>query len=68
MARMLSMQEASQRLGVSFWTVHRLVKHGKLITSKVGRRRFVHESDLDSFMNQCRQVPPRRRRTRGLGR
>jgi excisionase family DNA binding protein len=41
--------EAGAYLGVTEWTVRRLIKTGKLIAKKIGRRLIVKRTDLDDL-------------------
>lgn len=54
--KLLSAQQAAERLGVSIWTVSRLARAGKLASVLIGRRRLFAEEDLDSFVRMTRRV------------
>lgn len=54
--KLLSAQQAAERLGVSIWTVSRLARAGKLASVVIGRRRLFAEEDLDSFVRITRRV------------
>ena len=41
--------EAGAYLGVTEWTIRRLIKTGKLVAKKVGRRLIVKRADLDAL-------------------
>jgi excisionase family DNA binding protein len=47
--------EAGKYLGVSEWTIRRLIKLGKLPAKKIGRRLIVKRSDLDAVW-ECEPV------------
>lgn len=49
---LLSLQDCANSLGVSLWTVFRLVKSRQLLTIRVGRRRLVKPSELSAFVNR----------------
>jgi excisionase family DNA binding protein len=46
MAKLLSIDEVSQALGVSTFTVRRLVKGGKLHSVRVGKRLLLPETEV----------------------
>ncbi len=62
MDNLLSAQEAARRLGVSFWTVYRLARSGRLASVHLGRRRLFAEEDLQALVSATR------RERRGLSR
>lgn len=41
--------EAGAYLGVTEWTIRRLIKSGKLTAKKIGRRLIVKRGDLDAL-------------------
>jgi len=41
--------EAGAYLGVTEWTIRRLIKSGKLTAKKIGRRLIVKRADLDAL-------------------
>jgi excisionase family DNA binding protein len=41
--------EAGMYLGVTEWTIRRLIKTGKLAAKKIGRRLIVKRADLDAL-------------------
>lgn len=48
-----SVEEAARRLGgVSKWTVHAWLSHGKLQRTKIGGRTMIRESELERFIAQ----------------
>ncbi len=46
----LNIQEACQLLGISRTTLWRLVRDGKVKSSKIGRRVILHKNDLVTFL------------------
>jgi len=66
----ISMQVAADQLGVSFATVYRLVRAGHIRSMRVGRRRLIHEDDLQRFIDQARAAanPVRAPRRRSVAR
>ena len=47
MEQLLSVEEAARRLGgISKWTLHAWLSHGKLQRTKVGGRTMIRESEL----------------------
>lgn len=55
---MLSVKEVASRLGVSAGMVYDLVRSGKLVGYKVGRRVVVDESALESYLSSCKIKTP----------
>ncbi len=55
MERLLSAQQAADRLGVSIRTVSRLARAGRLASVLIGRRRLFAEEDLDAFVRETRR-------------
>ena len=43
---LLTVTEAAQRAGISRWTIHAWIAHGKLPTVLIDRRRRIHPADL----------------------
>lgn len=62
---LLSLQDCANSLGVSLWTVFRLVKQRELLTVNVGRRRLVKPSELAAFVNRGGTAPSGPRRGAG---
>ncbi|MFV3114236.1 helix-turn-helix domain-containing protein [Gordonia amicalis] len=48
--RLLAVDEARQLLGVSKWTLYRLIREQQLDTVKIGARRFVPADALHRFI------------------
>lgn len=55
MSPLLSLREAAGVLGVSFWTVRRLIKGGKLISVQVGRRVLLEQVAIEAFISSSRR-------------
>ena len=55
MTPLLSLKEAARALGVSFWTIRRLIKKGNLSPVCVGRRVLLEQSTLEAFINAHRR-------------
>ena len=52
MKKFISVAEAARQLGVSFWTVYRWVRAGRIHSLYLGRRRIIAEKDLEAFIEQ----------------
>jgi excisionase family DNA binding protein len=50
MSQLLSLKEAARVLGVSFWSVRRLITLGKLTPVQVGRRVLLEQSTIEAFI------------------
>ena len=62
MENLLSVEQVAQRLGVSFWTVYRLARSGRLSSVRLGRRRLFTERDLEQLIREgrnCQAEPGR---------
>jgi len=58
--KLISVQEAGERLGVSPWTIRKWVSSRRLSSFKVGRRRLLAQEDVDSIiMNSRQEADPR---------
>jgi excisionase family DNA binding protein len=64
MGTLLTVEQAAQRLGVSFWTVYRLARSGRLASIRLGRRRLFDERDLESLIRRTREETSVARRSR----
>jgi len=51
---LLSVLDASQRLGVGKWTLYQLMHQGLLPSVKIRSRRFVAGADLDELVERLR--------------
>jgi excisionase family DNA binding protein len=49
---LLTVDEATERLRVSRWTLYNLIRSNQLRTVKIGRRRLVPVESLDEYLNQ----------------
>jgi excisionase family DNA binding protein len=47
---LLTIDEVAERLRIGKRTVERFVAHGEIASVKVGRRRFVHETELERYV------------------
>jgi excisionase family DNA binding protein len=56
MTPLLSLREAARALGVSFWTVRRLIKQGRLTPVAVGRRVLLEQSAIERFIAANRKA------------
>ncbi len=56
MDRLFSVQEAAERLGVSFWTVYRMARSGQLASVRIGRRRLFAVADLEELVRTTRRA------------
>jgi excisionase family DNA binding protein len=55
MDSLLSAEQAAERLGVSFWTVYRLARTGRLASIRLGRRRLFAPQDLERLVRAMRE-------------
>jgi len=56
MSQLLSLKEAARILGVSFWSVRRLITLGKLTPVQVGRRVLLEQSTIEAFIAANRRT------------
>ena len=54
MEKLLSVKEASGRLGLSLWTVYRWARSGRVASIQLGRRRLFSEEDLRALVIHAR--------------
>ena len=47
----LSVNEVSDLLGVSRWTIQRMIKRGDLAVKQMGRKKIVSRSQINNFFN-----------------
>ncbi len=47
----LSISEVSELLGVSRWTIQRMVKRGQLTARKIGRKKILPRVQIDNLFN-----------------
>lgn len=57
MDRLISIEKTAEVLGVSPWTVRAWINQGKLGSAKLGSRRLVPESEIQSLITDA-IVPP----------
>jgi excisionase family DNA binding protein len=55
MTPLLSLRESARLLGISFWSVRRLIKSGRLTPVQVGRRVLLEQSALEQFITASRR-------------
>jgi excisionase family DNA binding protein len=56
MTQLLSLRDAARVLGVSFWTIRRLIKQGNLTPVAVGRRVLLEQSAIEAFIAAHRRA------------
>jgi excisionase family DNA binding protein len=56
MKKFISVGEAARQLGVSFWTVYRWVRAGRIHSLYLGRRRIIAEKDIEAFIEKEQQA------------
>ena len=54
MGKLLSVHEAAAPLGVSFWTVYRLARGGRMVSVRLGRRTLFAEEDIEELIRTHR--------------
>lgn len=54
-ARLLSVKEACERLGIAHWTFYQLVHRHAIKTVKIGKRRLVSTHAIDQFVENSEQ-------------
>lgn len=54
MTPLLSLRDAARVLGVSFWTVRRLIKTGSLTAVQIGRRVLLEQAAIEQFVAASR--------------
>jgi len=57
--RLLTIEQVKERLQVSHETVYRLMRQGKLRSTKIGRARRVKESALTAYIRSLPDLPLR---------
>ncbi len=58
MDKLLSVNETMSILNISRQTIYRLIKQGKLLPIKIGRKTLFKEEDLKKFIEESRTIPP----------
>ena len=61
MKKFISVTDAARQLGVSFWTVYRWVKAGKINSLFLGGKRIIAEKDIENFIESEQRVSKKRR-------
>jgi excisionase family DNA binding protein len=56
MTPLLSLRDAARLLGISFWSVRRLIKTGRLTPVQVGRRVLLEQSAIEQFISAHRRT------------
>jgi excisionase family DNA binding protein len=47
----LCIQDAAELIGVSRWTINRMIKRGDLLMHKFGRKKIIERSQIDKLFN-----------------
>lgn len=47
----LSVQDAAELIGVSRWTINRMIKRGELQIQKFGRKKIIQRTQIDKLFN-----------------
>lgn len=55
-SRVRSIRCVAEELGLSYWTIMRLIKRGELASLKVGSRRLVLVDDVENFLRRKREA------------
>lgn len=58
MERLLSVQEASERLGLSSWTIRRWIQLGKIRPVRLGSRVLLEQTELQRLVEIGKRVQP----------
>jgi excisionase family DNA binding protein len=58
-AKLLSVIETAERLGVSRWRVNQFINVGRLPAQKIGRSYVIKESDLELVKDRPTGRPPK---------
>jgi len=53
---LLTVNEATEQLRVSRWTIYQLIRTGELKTLTIASRRFIASDDLANFINQRKEL------------
>jgi excisionase family DNA binding protein len=54
MSRLMTIDEARDKLRISRWSIYRLINDRQLKTITIGSRRLIAPQDLDEFMQRLR--------------
>lgn len=53
---LLTVDEATEQLRISRWTIYKLIRSGELKTLTIASRRFVTSEDIEKFINERREL------------
>lgn len=59
MAKMMSLEEAAGRLGVSYTTAYRLVRRGELPAAKIGKQWRLEPEALEAYIAKVMHPAPK---------
>lgn len=59
MARMMSLEEAAERLWVSYTTAYRLVRRGELPAAKIGKQWRIEPEALEAYIAKVTHLTPK---------
>ena len=57
MERLLGVVDAARLLGISPWTVRKIIREGKLRPVRLGVRVLLEQSDIENFVSKAKQIP-----------
>lgn len=57
--RLYSKQEASEILGISIWTLDRILRAGEIGRYTIGRRTRLAERHIEAYLQSAEKTPPR---------
>lgn len=58
-AKMISLEEAAERMGVSYTTAYRLVRRGELPAAKIGKQWRLEPEALEAYIAKVTQLAPK---------
>ena len=58
--KLLSVRDVADKLGVTVWRVHQLIKDGRLPAEKLGSQYVIKEKDLGLVSNRTPGRPPKK--------
>lgn len=50
-----NLQEAAHKLGISEWTIRRLIRRGLLMPVRIGSRRLVPATELSAYVTRLQE-------------
>lgn len=56
MEKLIDIEQAAEELSISPWTIRFLIRKKKLTPVKVGRRTLLEPSELDRFVQACKEL------------